>query len=135
MQQVAEVKCLTRIILVWSSGIVYVIVLTLLGNYVGLPATQTNRWFITSSDFQIPHGSFIFFQMLALTFSIPLYGRLLVSSIYCLTNRSSGITLLQRIGIGLALSVATMLVSTAGTFQGRHPRPSPTMMPWCWLVP
>jgi peptide/histidine transporter 3/4 len=88
-QQVEEVKCLARIIPAWSSGIVYFVVLTQLSTYVVLQAAQTDRHISSSSSFQIPQGSFVVFQMLALTLWIPLYDRLVVP-----------------FGIGLALSIA-----------------------------
>jgi peptide/histidine transporter 3/4 len=63
---VEEVKCLTRLLPVWSAGIVYYIVLTNLGNYNVLQAMQTDRH-IGRSGFEIPAGSFVVFNMLALT--------------------------------------------------------------------
>jgi dipeptide/tripeptide permease len=111
LQQVEEVKCLVRILPVWSSGIVYFIVLTNLGTYSVLQATQTDRRVSRSSGFQIPQASFVVFNMLALTLWIPIYDRLLVPALQRLTMVEGGITQLQRIGVGIALSVATMLVS------------------------
>uniref|UniRef100_R7VYU3 Putative peptide transporter n=1 Tax=Aegilops tauschii TaxID=37682 RepID=R7VYU3_AEGTA len=71
VQQVEEVKCLARIIPVWSSGTVYFVVLTQLGTYVVLQAAQTDRRISSASSFQIPQGSLIVFSMLSLTLWIP----------------------------------------------------------------
>ncbi|XP_044444454.1 protein NRT1/ PTR FAMILY 2.13-like [Triticum aestivum] len=49
--------------------------------------------------------------MLSLTPWIPVYDRVVVPALRRFTKHEGGITLLQRIGVGLALSVATMLVS------------------------
>jgi peptide/histidine transporter 3/4 len=135
VQQVEEVKCLARIIPVWSSGIVYFVVITQLGTYVVLQAAQTDRRISAGSSFQIPQGSFIVFQMLALTLWIPVYDRFLVPLLRRITKREGGITLLQRIGIGLSLSVATMLVAAAVERRRRRIGPGSPMMPWFWLVP
>ncbi|XP_040244740.1 protein NRT1/ PTR FAMILY 2.11 isoform X2 [Aegilops tauschii subsp. strangulata] len=132
VQQVEEVKCLARIIPVWSAGIVYSVVLTQLGTYVVLQAAQTDRRISNSSSFEIPQGSFIIFQMLALTLWIPMYDRFVVPALRRFTGREGGITLLQRIGVGLALSVVTMLVSAA---VERRRRRIGSLMPWFWLVP
>ncbi|VAI12797.1 unnamed protein product [Triticum turgidum subsp. durum] len=132
VQQVEEVKCLARITPVWSAGIVYSVVLTQLGTYVVLQAAQTDRRISNSSSFQIPQGSFVIFQMLALTLWIPMYDRLVVPAIRRFTGREGGITLLQRIGVGLVLSVVTMLVSAA---VERRRRRIGSLMPWFWLVP
>ncbi|KAM0880811.1 hypothetical protein ACQ4PT_033323 [Festuca glaucescens] len=135
MQQVEEVKCLARIIPVWSSGIVYFVVVTQLSTYVVLQAAQTDRRITASSSFQVPQGSFVVFVMLALTLWIPVYDRLLVPLLRRITKREGGITLLQRIGIGLALSVVTMLVAAAVERRRRWIGPGSPMMSCFWLVP
>ncbi|CAL4939599.1 unnamed protein product [Urochloa decumbens] len=116
LQQVEEVKCLARLLPVWSSGIVYYIVLTNLSNYNVLQAMQTDRH-IGSSGFEIPAGSFVVFNMLALTVWIPIYDSLVVPALQrVLTKkkkREGGISQLQRIGTGLVMSIATMLVAAA----------------------
>ncbi|CAM0872590.1 unnamed protein product [Alopecurus aequalis] len=130
-QQVEEVKCLARIIPVWSSGIVYFVVLTQLGTYTVLQAAQTDRQ-LGHSGFQIPQGSFVVFNMLTLTLWIPVYDRLLVPLLRRVTKREGGISLLQRIGVGLALSVVTMVVAASVEHERRR-RSAP--MSCFWLVP
>ncbi|RCV19701.1 hypothetical protein SETIT_3G406500v2 [Setaria italica] len=112
LQQVEEVKCLTRLLPVWSSGIVYYIVLTNLGNYNVLQAMQTDRH-IGRSGFQIPAGSFVVFNMLALTVWLPIYDGLVVPALQRVTKREGGITQLQRIGTGIVMSIATMVLAAA----------------------
>ncbi|CAL4922837.1 unnamed protein product [Urochloa decumbens] len=118
LQQVEEVKCLARLLPVWSSGIVYYIVLTNLGNYNVLQAMQTDRH-IGSSGFEIPAGSFVVFNMLALTVWIPIYDSVVVPALQRVLakrkkkKREGGISQLQRIGAGLVMSIATMLVAAA----------------------
>ncbi|CAN6357274.1 unnamed protein product [Urochloa humidicola] len=111
LQQVEEVKCLARLLPVWSSGIIYYIALTNLGNYNVLQAMQTDRHIGTR--FQIPAGSFVVFNMLALTIWIPIYDGLVVPALQRLTKREGGISQLQRIGTGIVLSIATMLLAAA----------------------
>ncbi|CAL5028399.1 unnamed protein product [Urochloa decumbens] len=112
LQQVEEVKCLARLIPVWSAGIVYYIVLTNLWNYNVLQAMQTNRH-VGSSGFQIPAGSLVVFNMLALTLWIPIYDSLVVPALQRVTKREGGISQLQRIGTGIVISIATMLLAAA----------------------
>ncbi|CAM0870172.1 unnamed protein product [Alopecurus aequalis] len=131
LQQVEEVKCLVRIIPVWSSGIVYFLVSTQLGIFTVLQAGQTDRH-LGNSGFQIPQGSFIIFNMLTLTLWIPVYDRLLVPALRRVTGREGGISLLQRIGVGIGLSVVTMLVAAAVERERRR-RSAP--MSCFWLVP
>ncbi|EES16414.1 protein NRT1/ PTR FAMILY 2.9 [Sorghum bicolor] len=113
LQQVEEVKCLARLLPVWSSGIVYYIVLTNLGNYNVLQAMQTDRHVVAGGSFQIPAGSFVVFNMLALTLWLPFYDGVLVPAMQRVTKREGGITQLQRIGVGIVLSIVTMLVAAA----------------------
>ncbi|CAM0870173.1 unnamed protein product [Alopecurus aequalis] len=108
MQQVEEVKCLVRIIPVWSSGIVYFLVLTQLSTYTVLQAAHTDRR-LGNSGFEIPQGSFVVFNMLTMTLWIPVYDRFLVPALRRVTGRKGGISLLQRIGIGFMLSIVTMV--------------------------
>ncbi|XP_047084000.1 protein NRT1/ PTR FAMILY 2.11-like [Lolium rigidum] len=131
VQQVEEVKCLARIIPVWSSGIVYFLVLTQLSTYTVLQAAQTDRR-LGNSGFQIPQGSFIVFNMLTLTLWIPVYDRVLVPALRRVTGREGGISLLHRIGVGLVLSVVTMAVAAAVEHERRR-RSAP--MSCFWLVP
>ncbi|KAK8458701.1 hypothetical protein SEVIR_3G424500v4 [Setaria viridis] len=119
LQQVEEVKCLARLIPVWSSGIVYYIVLTNLSKYNVLQAMQTDRH-LGRSGFQIPAGSFVVFNMLALTVWLPVYDRLLVPALQRVTKREGGITQFQRIGTGIVMSIATMLVAAAAEWHRRR---------------
>jgi peptide/histidine transporter 3/4 len=109
---VEEVKCLTRLLPVWSAGIVYYIVLTNLGNYNVLQAMQTDRH-IRRSGFEIPAGSFVVFNMLALTVWLLVYDALVVPALQRVTKREGGITQLQRIGTGIVMSIATMVLAAA----------------------
>ncbi|KAF8655919.1 hypothetical protein HU200_060874 [Digitaria exilis] len=112
VQQVEEVKCLARLLPVWSSGIVYYIVLTNLGNYNVLQAMQTDRH-VGRSGFQIPAGSFVVFNMLAMTLWLPFYDGVVVPALRRVTKREGGITQLQRIGTGIVMSIATMVLAAA----------------------
>ncbi|KAK1315260.1 putative peptide/nitrate transporter [Acorus calamus] len=64
------------------------------------------------TGFQIPAASFIVFSMLTLTLWIPIYDRIVVPCLTKLTGKEGGLTLLQRMGIGIVLSI-TMSISCA----------------------
>lgn len=55
-------------------------------------------------NFQIPAGSFVVFGIATLTLWILVYDRIIVPQLAKVTGRPRGLTLQQRIGIGLALS-------------------------------
>ncbi|XP_015690889.2 protein NRT1/ PTR FAMILY 2.11 [Oryza brachyantha] len=118
VQQVEEVKCLIRIVPVWSTGIIYYVAVVQQSTYVVLSALQSDRHL--GKSFQIPAASFTVFAMLAQTLWIPIYDRLLVPRLRKVTGKDEGLTLLQRQGIGIALSTVAMVMSAIVEDRRRH---------------
>jgi len=108
LQQVEEAKCVLRILPVWGTCIVYYVAFAQTNTYVILQAAQSDR---RVGGVEVPPASFTVFPMVALTVWIPLYDRLLLPWLRRLTGREEGITLLQRMGVGMVLSVVAMLIS------------------------
>ncbi|KAG0468906.1 hypothetical protein HPP92_018234 [Vanilla planifolia] len=144
LQQVEEVKCLLRIAPIWSTGIIYYVGMAQQSTYVVLQAMQSDR---RLGKLEIPPGSFSVFSLLALTLWIPIYDRIVVPGVRKITKKDEGITMLQRLGTGIVLSIVAMVV--AGVVEERrrsasHNHPtigvSPTggeISPFSglWLVP
>uniref|UniRef100_A0A0E0MQ28 Major facilitator superfamily (MFS) profile domain-containing protein n=1 Tax=Oryza punctata TaxID=4537 RepID=A0A0E0MQ28_ORYPU len=84
------------------------------------------------SGFEVPPGSMVVFNMVALTAWLPVYDRAVVPALRRVTGREDGISQLQRIGIGLALSVATMAVAVA---VEQRRRGAGARASWAWMVP
>ncbi|KAL2492773.1 Protein NRT1/PTR FAMILY 2.11 [Abeliophyllum distichum] len=146
IQQVEEMKCVIRVIPIWIAGIIYYVVLAQMNTYVVFQAIQSNRR-LGSGKFEIPAASYSVFTMISLTIWIPIYDRLIVPLLRRITRKDEGISLLQRIGIGMVLAIATMLVSalvenhrrtlalTRPTL-GRVPRKGAiSSMSGSWLIP
>lgn len=110
MQQVEEVKCLMRVIPIWAAAAIYFIAIVQQHTYAIFQATQADRR-LGNSDFKIPAASFVVFLMLSLSIFIPIYDRIIVPVLRRLTGKEGGITVLQRIGIGIFISIVSMLVS------------------------
>ncbi|KAF3792682.1 NRT1-PTR FAMILY 2-13 protein [Nymphaea thermarum] len=110
VQKVEELKCLVGIFPIWIAGVLCFIPAAQQGTFSVLQALKMDRHLGTGS-FQIPPGSLGVFSLLAVTLWIPIYDRLIVPAARSITNQEEGITLLQRTGIGLVLSVLSMLVS------------------------
>jgi dipeptide/tripeptide permease len=110
MQQVEEVKCLLRVIPIWVAAILYHLVIVQQNTYAVFQAVQSNRQ-LGNINFKIPPASYIVFLMLSLTIWIPIYDRILVPFLRRITGNEGGITVLQRMGIGIFISILTMLVS------------------------
>ncbi|KAG0496061.1 hypothetical protein HPP92_000752 [Vanilla planifolia] len=110
LQHVEEVKCILRILPVWSAGMLYYIALAQHQTYVVFQALQSDRH-LGRSSFKIPAGSFVVFNMLALTLLIPIYDRIVVPRLRRMTGIEGGITLLQRMGIGMVISIFAIVVA------------------------
>ncbi|KAK1554211.1 hypothetical protein Q3G72_009324 [Acer saccharum] len=109
IQQVEEVKCLIRIIPVWAAGIISLTSLTLKGTFTVSQAMQMNRHL--GPKFQIPPGSIGVISLITIGIWLPFYDRVLVPALRKVTKHEGGITLLQRIGIGIIFSILSMLVA------------------------
>ncbi|WVZ62248.1 hypothetical protein U9M48_012014 [Paspalum notatum var. saurae] len=117
LQQVEEAKCILRILPVWATCIVYYVAFAQITTYVILQAKQSDRR-VGAGGFEVPPASFTIFPMLALAVWIPLYDRLVLPWLRRLTGREEGVTLLQRMGVGMVLSVVAMLI--AGLVEQRR---------------
>ncbi|OMO51668.1 Proton-dependent oligopeptide transporter family [Corchorus olitorius] len=110
MQQVEEVKCLMRVLPIWCSQILYMVTLVQQHTYAVFQAVQADRR-LGNSKFEIPAASYAVIQMLSLTLFIPIYDRVIVPFLRRARRNDGGITILQRVGVGMFLSIITMLVS------------------------
>ncbi|KAK6924944.1 Proton-dependent oligopeptide transporter family [Dillenia turbinata] len=110
MQQAEEVKCLIRVIPILVAGIIYHVTIVQQQTYAVFQALQSDRS-LGNGRFKIPAASYQVFSMLSLTIWIPIYDQIIVPFFRRLTGKESGITVLQKIGVGLFLSIINMLVS------------------------
>lgn len=70
--------------------------------------------------FQIPAGCLVAISMFTLTIFVPIYDRILVPIARKFTKSESGITLLQRQGIGLLITIPSMIVAGLVERKRRH---------------
>ncbi|XP_044978072.1 protein NRT1/ PTR FAMILY 2.12-like [Hordeum vulgare subsp. vulgare] len=109
IQQIEEVKCLLRIVPICISGIICFVALAQQFTYIILQTLTMDCHLGT--HFEIPAGSVISISLIALTAFLPIYDRILVPIARRFTRVESGITLLQRQGIGLVISPISMVVA------------------------
>ncbi|KAL5973653.1 hypothetical protein ACLOJK_030307 [Asimina triloba] len=109
IQHIEELKCLIRIVPIWISGIICFLAMAQQSTFTLSQALKMDRHL--GPHFRIPAGSLAVINMLALTAFIPVYDRLLVPAARRLTKQPSGITLLQRMGIGIAVASLSMVVA------------------------
>ncbi|GER50004.1 major facilitator superfamily protein [Striga asiatica] len=110
LQQVEELKCVLRVMPIWISGVIYYIFWVVTQNYVVFQALQMDRR-LGRGSFVIPAATYQIYTMITLTVWIPIYDRILVPFLRKITGNESGITILQRVGAGMAFGALTMIVS------------------------
>ncbi|KAF7124548.1 hypothetical protein RHSIM_Rhsim12G0129200 [Rhododendron simsii] len=109
VQQIEEVKCLIKIVPIWASGIICFTSMAQQGTFTVSQALKTDRHL--GPTFQIPPGSLVIISMITVGLWVPFYDRVLVPALRKITKLDSGITLLQRIGIGIAFSILSMVAA------------------------
>ncbi|KAJ4840240.1 hypothetical protein Tsubulata_033899 [Turnera subulata] len=109
IQQIEEVKCLIKIVPVWAAGIISFTSMAQQGTFTVSQALIMDRHL--GPRFQIPAASMSVISMLTIGIWLPFYDRILVPALRKITKHEGGITLLQRIGIGIVFSVLSMVVA------------------------
>lgn len=98
-----------KVIPIWASGIICFTAMAQQGTFTVSQALKMNRHL--SPTFQIPAGSVSVISMITIGLFIPVYDRIFVPSIRKVTRVEGGITLLQRMGVGIVFSVLAMVVA------------------------
>lgn len=131
--QVEEVKMVLKLIPIWSTCILFWTVYSQIGTFAIEQATFMNR---NIGSFTVPAGSFSTFLFLSILLFTSLNEKVFVPLARKLTHNPQGITSLQRIGIGLVLSMVAMGAAAIVERQRRefavHQN---TMISAFWLVP
>ena len=109
IQQVEEVKCLARIFPIWAAGILSLTSMAQQWTFTISQAMKMDRHL--GPKFQIPAGSMGVISFITIGLWVPIYDRLFVPTLRKFTKHEGGITLLQRIGIGMVFSVLSMVVA------------------------
>ncbi|KAH9603693.1 hypothetical protein KSS87_023818 [Heliosperma pusillum] len=113
IQQVEQLKCLIRVFPIWISGILYSVSTATMNNYTVFQALQADRRL--GPTFKIPAASYAIFTMITITFWIPFYDRILVPKLRKLTGKEDGITVLQKLGVGIVILIFSL--ATCGFFE------------------
>lgn len=140
VQQVEEAKCVFRVIPIWAAAMLYHIGVLQQQQYAVFQAQQSNRY-LGNTKFQVPAATYFIFFMFSMTFFIVIYDRILVPIMRKFTGKEGGITILQRLGTGLCLSIPALLVSALVEIKRRNSVPQSlpanrvSSMSGFWLVP
>lgn len=142
--EVEEVKMVVKLLPIWSTCILFWTVYSQMTTFSVEQATRMDRRLRPGSasgsgagGFAVPAGSLSVFLFISILLFTSLNERLLVPLAARLTGRPQGLTSLQRVGTGLALSVAAMAVSALVEKKRRDASNGPghVAISAFWLVP
>ncbi|KAK7305348.1 hypothetical protein VNO77_43253 [Canavalia gladiata] len=108
--QVEELKSILRLLPVWATGIVFAAIYGQMSTLFVLQG-QTMDTHLGNSNFEIPPASLSIFDILGVIFWVPVYDRIIVPIARKLSGHKNGLTQLQRMGIGLFISIFSMVAA------------------------
>ncbi|XVF41111.1 hypothetical protein PTKIN_Ptkin01aG0254200 [Pterospermum kingtungense] len=142
LNQVEEVKLVLRLIPIWLGCLMFSAVITQLHTFFTKQGSTMLR--SIGPHFQVPPAALQSLVGLTILIAVPIYDRVFVPIARKITGHPSGITMLQRIGIGLFVSILNMVVAavveTARVNTARNhglidtPKAVVPMSVW-WLLP
>ncbi|XP_047966678.1 protein NRT1/ PTR FAMILY 8.3-like [Salvia hispanica] len=103
--QVEELKILIRMFPIWATGIVFAAV------YAQMSTMFVEQGMVMDTSigsFSIPAASLSTFDVISVIFWVPMYDKVLVPLAKMFTGQDRGFTELQRMGVGLFLSILCM---------------------------
>eukprot|EP00262_Sarcandra_glabra_P012222 TRINITY_DN3106_c0_g2_i3.p1 TRINITY_DN3106_c0_g2~~TRINITY_DN3106_c0_g2_i3.p1 ORF type:complete len:585 (+),score=97.19 TRINITY_DN3106_c0_g2_i3:144-1898(+) len=106
--QVEELKILVRMFPIWASGIVFSAVYAQMSTMFLEQGMVMNA---TLGSFTIPPASLSTFDVISVIVWVPIYDKILVPIARKFTGKERGFSELQRMGIGLFISILSMLAA------------------------
>ncbi|MCL7038331.1 hypothetical protein MKW94_005768 [Papaver nudicaule] len=94
---------------IWITCLMYAVVISQTTTFFIKQGNTMNR--SIGPDIHIPAASLLTVMSLSVILLIPIYDRIFVPLARSVTSKPSGITMLQRIGVGMFLSMVTMVVA------------------------
>ncbi|KAL1194052.1 Protein NRT1/ PTR FAMILY 8.2 [Cardamine amara subsp. amara] len=105
--QVEELKALIRLLPIWATGIVFAAVYSQMSTMFVLQGNTMDQHM--GPHFTIPSASLSLFDTLSVLFWTPVYDQFIVPMARKFTGHERGFTQLQRMGIGLVISIFAMV--------------------------
>ncbi|XP_078153584.1 protein NRT1/ PTR FAMILY 5.10-like isoform X1 [Carex rostrata] len=137
-----EAKGLLRLFPIWATCVIYGVVFAQSSTLFTKQASTLDRRI--GKNFQVPPAALQVFSSIAIICFIPVYDKLLVPLTRKFTGIPSGITMLQRIGTGMVLSLLAVVVAalveikrlnTAKEYGLVDKPKAPIPMSVWWMVP
>ncbi|KAE9619726.1 hypothetical protein Lal_00038130 [Lupinus albus] len=107
--EVEEAKAVLRLVPIWATSLIYAVVFAQSSTFFTKQGVTMDRKVFPG--FYVPPASLQSFISLSIVLFIPIYDRIIVPIARAFTGKPSGITMLQRIGIGMFLSATSMVIA------------------------
>ncbi|KAK8456326.1 hypothetical protein SEVIR_3G003800v4 [Setaria viridis] len=136
-----DARCVLRLLPIWATSLAYGVVYAQIMTLFNKQGRTLDR---RIGPFDLPPAALQALGPLSILLFVPVYDRALVPALRWATGNPSGLTMLQRVGAGMATSLAA--VSVAALVEARRlatardhglvDDPAATVpMTWAWLVP
>ncbi|XP_027354843.1 protein NRT1/ PTR FAMILY 5.10-like isoform X2 [Abrus precatorius] len=142
LSEVEEAKAVLRLVPIWATNLVYAIVFAQVPTFFTKQGSTMER--TVFPGFDIPAASLQTLNTLAIVLFSPIYDRLFVPLARSITGKPSGITMLQRIGTGIFISIFTVVFAALAEMKrlktaqesgvADEPNATVPMSIW-WLIP
>ncbi|KAJ3677985.1 hypothetical protein LUZ60_001788 [Juncus effusus] len=109
IEEIEEAKNILRLLPIWAVSLVYGMVFAQISTFFTKTTRTLDRHL--SSTFLVPPAALQSFGTIAIILFIPIYDKIIVPIARKISKNPRGITMLQRVGGGLAVSLASMVVS------------------------
>lgn len=109
ISQVEEAKVVLRLVPIWATCLLYAVVFAQSSTFFTKQGSTMEK--SIGPNFDIPPATLQTFISLSIVIFMPIYDRVFVPIMRSITGKPSGITMLQRIGCGMFLSVVAMVVA------------------------
>ncbi|KAF8099546.1 hypothetical protein N665_0242s0030 [Sinapis alba] len=135
LDEIEDAKAVLKLVPIWITSLVYAIVYAQSPTFFTKQGATMDR--SISPGLLLPAATIQCVTSVSIIIFIPIYDRLLIPIARSFTQNPSGITMLQRIGTGIALSILAMVVAAlveTKRLQTAREDISVLMSVW-WLVP
>ncbi|URD83026.1 Nitrate transporter 1.1 [Musa troglodytarum] len=138
LTDVEEVKQVIRMLPTWATTIMFWTVYAQMTTFSVSQASTMDRHI--GPSFEIPAGSLTVFFVGSILITVPIYDRIIVPAARRLTGNPQGVTPLQRIAVGLVLSIVAMCAAALTErkrLRAARTDPTAAVVPLTvfWLVP
>ncbi|KAF8662870.1 hypothetical protein HU200_055450 [Digitaria exilis] len=107
--QVEELKSVVRLLPIWATGIVFATVYGQMSTMFVLQGNTLDQRM--GPKFSIPSATLSMVDTISVIIWVPVYDRIIVPFARSITGRPRGFTQLQRMGIGLVISIFSMIAA------------------------